>query len=138
MTETPNTETEITSVPPMDQLTSFEVAMAERAAGIPLDALADESGTVIKTPLWTALAWVHHKRSEPTLTYDQYAKRVRPDQVMDFLFPKTEAADEGDPNAEPAAGAPFHAAGSAVDEVDRGGASPDESSDLSPVGDSTE
>lgn len=135
MTETPNLTTEITSVPPMDQLTSFEVSMAERAAGIPLDALADQSGTVIKTPLWTALAWVHNKRSEPTLTYEAYAKSVRPDEVMAYLFPKDEAPDHDEPPAE---GAPFHAEGSAGDEVDRGGAGEEEGSSGAPDGDPTE
>jgi hypothetical protein len=133
MSETPTTPpAEITSVLPMDQLTAFETAMAERASGIPIDALTDTSMMVIKTPLWTALAWVHTKRSEPTLTYEQYAKRVRPDEVMAYLFPDDQPVDE------PAEGAPFHAEGSAEPEVDRGGASVEESASGPEVGDPTE
>lgn len=75
----------------LDDLTAFEVMQAERACGVAFEKLGDtESETPGRTALLGALAWVHKKRSEPTLTFDAYMKSVKFDEPADYLFPPEE------------------------------------------------
>lgn len=86
---------------PIDDLTAFEVAQAERTAGMSMATLADQM--VPKMPLVGALGWVLTKRGEPTLTYDAYMKRHKSHEIQEHVF-GTDADDEpaegGDPFRE--------------------------------------
>lgn len=118
----------------IDELTAFEVTMAERACGVAFESLQRDKDdhSPGRTALFGALAWVHSKREEPTLTYEQYMRRVKPDEIVAYLFPEPPKA-EGDDDA----GFPEDAAesggdlGDEGDEVDApGGAGPEEGGDL--------
>jgi len=83
----------------IDELTAFELNMAEKACDTPYEKLTEKDAP--KSGLWAALAWVHRKRDEPTLTYDAYMKSVKPHEVMDYLFPDDEEAGEVDEDGFP-------------------------------------
>lgn len=97
----------------IDDLTAFEVNQAEKACGIPFEMLgqSDEDGPPRpgRFALMAALAWVHKKRTDPTLTYADYMKSVKHSEVTEYLFPHEPEAEEGDagfPDARGAGGAP--------------------------------
>lgn len=79
-----------------DELTAFEVSQAEQQVGLSVEVTRDEHAP--KLAMYGALAWVHVKRTEPTLTYDQYMKRVKPREPMNYLF---SGDDEDDVETEP-------------------------------------
>ena len=102
----------------MEELTAFEVSMAESAVGLSTELLAKPGAP--KLGLMGALAWVHRKREEPTLTFDAYMKSVTSSQVYDYFddvddeaaevdedgFPDSEPGPvDGDAEAEPAGAA---------------------------------
>jgi hypothetical protein len=94
----------------LNDLTAFEESMAERTVGMSLGSLEDE--TAPKVGLLGALAWVHVKREEPTLTYEAYMKRVSASDITTYLF--------GDVDGEagfPDAGGPADGAGDVEGEV---------------------
>lgn len=68
----------------LNDLTAFEESIAERTAGLSLGSLEDKDAP--KVGLLGALAWVHVKRDEPTLTYDAYMKRVSTSDITAYLF----------------------------------------------------
>lgn len=76
----------------IDELTAFEVTQAERACGVAFESLqrAKDDHSPGRTALFGALAWVHSKRAEPTLTYEAYMRRVKPDDIVAYLFPDPE------------------------------------------------
>lgn len=87
----------------LNDLTAFEESTAERTAGMSLGSLEDADAP--KVALLGALAWVHVKRGEPTLTYDAYMKRVKTSDITTYLFDDIDG-DAGFPDAErPAVGA---------------------------------
>jgi hypothetical protein len=109
----------------MNELTAFEASIAERAAGLSISILSDEDRSQPRVALWGALAWVHRKRDEPTLTYEAYMSSVTPADVMDYLFPDddedqaAEVDEDGFPDSDgdgpvgASAGEPAGAAGEA-------------------------
>lgn len=88
----------------IQDLTSFEVAQAEAACGIPYQSLADKAAA--KVGLWGALAWQHCRRAEPELTYEAFMKSHTPDQVLAILYPDdtedetAEVDEDGFPDSE--------------------------------------
>lgn len=112
----------------IDELTAFEITQAERACGIAYETLATrkEPGdfTPGRTALLGALAWVHSKRSEPTLTYEEYMRRVRPEEITEYLFPDLadEPEDDTDAGFPEAENAPRADAGADPRELARVGA----------------
>ncbi|MBT56591.1 MAG: hypothetical protein CMF72_24725 [Mameliella sp.] len=68
----------------LNDLTAFESSVAERTAGMSLASLDDKNAP--KVALLGALAWVHVKRTEPGLKYEEYMKRVTANEVADYLF----------------------------------------------------
>lgn len=88
----------------LDELTAFEESMAERTAGMSLASLEDKDAP--KVGLLGALAWVHHKRTEPTLAFETFMKRTSSEEIATYLFfePVVDEAGFPDP-AGPARGA---------------------------------
>lgn len=87
----------------MDQLTAFEVSMAEKTAGMSITSLADEAAP--KVGLIGALAWVHMKRDDPTLTYKAVMEGHTFDQLSEYLWGADEPAEDEE------GAAPFHESG---------------------------
>lgn len=91
---------------PIDDLTTLEAMQAEEASGQSLMTLFDDAP---KLRIQVAVAWLHARRTEPGLTYEEYAARTKPAEVYKFLIPKDDEAapevDERDPfRGEPAEG----------------------------------
>lgn len=80
----------------LNELTAFEESIAERTAGMSLASLEDPAAP--KVGLLGALAWVHHKREEPTLTFDAYMKRVSSNDIAAYLFEEPTVDDAGFPD----------------------------------------
>lgn len=80
----------------LDELTAFEESIAERTAGMSLASLEDKDAP--KVGLLGALAWVHVKRGEPKLTYDEYMKRSSSGEIARYLFDEDEVAEDGFPD----------------------------------------
>ena len=74
---------EVQSSHVIDSLTAAEMSIAERAAGLAVTTLEDPNFP--KVDLLGALAWVHAKRSEPTLTFKAYMESHTLDQISDAL-----------------------------------------------------
>jgi hypothetical protein len=92
----------------IDDLTAFEVNQAEKACGVPFELLGqsdEEQPRAGRFALMAALAWVHKKREEPTLTFTDYMKSVKHHEVTDYLFPDEPEAEEGDAGFPDARGA---------------------------------
>jgi hypothetical protein len=68
----------------LDELNALEEAEAEKVSGIPITNLEDEERA--KVSLLGALAWVHRKRSEPTLKFETYMKGTRTREIANYLF----------------------------------------------------
>lgn len=92
-----------------NDLTAFEESMAERAAGVSLASLEDDDAP--KVAILGALAWAHTKRDEPTLTFEDYMKRVKTTDITSYLFAELDedaafpdadgsAAGAGEPQSE--------------------------------------
>lgn len=107
---------------PLDELNALEEAEAEELSGTPYLALQDK--TAGKSKLFAALAFVHKRRSDPTLKFRDYAKTCGTLQNIDYLFDDPDEAEqvddadeledgESDPFPE---GAPSEGAGAAGDE----------------------
>lgn len=66
-----------------EDLTSREVGIAEKKAGISIASLEDPNFP--KVDLLIALGWVGAKRSNPTLTFEAYGDSKTLNEVMDDL-----------------------------------------------------
>lgn len=67
----------------IESLTAFEMSMAEKKAGLSIATLEDPNYP--KVDLLGALGWVHAKREEPTLKFEDYMKTRTLEQITDEL-----------------------------------------------------
>lgn len=97
----------------LNDLNALEEAEAEEAAGVSiLAAFANESSP--RTKILGALAWVHRKREEPTLTFTDYMKSVKFRDIQEYLFGDDDAEAEEDPFPESGEASPAADAGAAA------------------------
>lgn len=76
----------------IESLTAAEMSIAERTAGLSIATLEDPNFP--KIDILGALAWVHAKRSEPTLTFKAFMESHTLDQITEVLGLED---DEDDP-----------------------------------------
>jgi hypothetical protein len=86
----------------LDSLNALEEAAAEEAAGQPLTVLDDDNAPKVR--IICALAWVHKRREQPELTFQEYLKTHRFRDALPYIFDDVEA-DQAD-GAEAAEVAP--------------------------------
>lgn len=106
----------------IDDLTSFEVAEAEKTSGFAFQSLRNKEAP--KVALWTALAWQYKRREDPKLTFDAFAKSHTPDQVLGILYPddeEVEVDEDGFPDSDSAAGGGAGAESAGATGDDEGG-----------------
>lgn len=77
----------------IEDLTLAEIEIAERRAGLGLDALDDPERPT--AGLLGALAWVAKKRGDPTLTYDDFMQATTMEQIDQII---DTGDDEDDPS----------------------------------------
>lgn len=67
----------------IESLTAAEMSIAERTAGLSVATLEDPNFP--KIDILGALAWVHEKRSQPTLTFKAFMESHTLGQISDLL-----------------------------------------------------
>lgn len=78
----------------LDDLTALEVAQAEKACGMSYASMADRD--VPKIALLGAIAWVHKDREpEFKLSYLDFMKTVKAEDISDYVFPDDEEDEAG-------------------------------------------
>lgn len=69
--------------PVIEQLTAFEMSMAEKTAGLSIATLEDANFP--KVDLLGALAWVWRKREHPTLTFKDFMQNTSLEAITSIL-----------------------------------------------------
>lgn len=88
----------------IDTLNALEEGMAEEAAGEPLTNIEEPDAPKVR--IYCALAWVVKRRTEPSLSFDEYLKTHRFRDALAYVFGDEDGSD--DEGAEEAAAAdPF-------------------------------
>ncbi|GAA5154803.1 hypothetical protein GCM10023340_38930 [Nocardioides marinquilinus] len=95
----------------LSELNAYEVAQAERAAGMSYDSLFDDDAP--KVGLMGALAWQFERRTQPALEYDDYLRTVKTGEIRRFLL-EDDAEPEPEPEPEPVTEAATFPAGDQV------------------------
>lgn len=116
----------------LDSLTALEEAAAEEAAKQPLTVLEDDEAPKVR--IFCALAWVHKRRTQPELTFDEYLKTHRFRDAVGYVFGE-DGAEESD--GEDVADDPFPEGGAAEAGAPPAGAADAEGAVLSGDGDLT-
>lgn len=94
----------------LDELNSIEEELAETVAKQPITVLEDDDAPKVR--IFMALAWVHRRRTEPELSFDDYRKANRFRDAVRYIF----GSDDEPEAAEGAEEAP------ALDPFPEGGA----------------
>lgn len=93
----------------LDELNALEEAEAERVSGRPITDLEDEDAPKVK--IFAGLAFVHRRRTEPKLTFNEFMKNGRMREFVNYVLGDSE--DDADPAVEEAEEDPFPSGGAA-------------------------